>query len=275
MLTNTRTSTPAEQSVKWSSKKTTAAALLIAAASSALGAVGAIALTQRRHPIVPLSWPGYAAQFERWSHFKDYGIPGTVHDPLNRAAIADGSCRLLGSTFGGFALWRNQTRVAAVLTALAAAPSTAAPSHFTLRSFALLTAACPTNQSSTLAASANFTVAQRAASLQNWYHAVCAPEDDPSWSGVFDPANQPQQITLTVGFMCIVTCELHRVPLSAEAMQLLWDSATTHAALCSALPWAHGTPAVDFTTAKDESTLAELAQPLRQSYHGEAATCAC
>ena len=76
--------------------------------------------------------------------------------------------------------------------------------------------------------------------------------------------------------MCIVTCELHSAPLSAAAMAALHDSSTTQASLCAgALPWAHGIPAVDFTAAKDEKELAQMAQPLREAHAAHAATCAC
>ena len=139
-----------------------------------------------------------SARFERWSHFKDVGIPGTLTDPLNQAAIADGSCRLLAPDLwlDGYALWREPARVAAVLAALDSAPSTDRPSYFVHTARELLLLPCSTPKP---AQAANFTTVSLAAALQSWYHALCAPELDPSWSGTFDPADQPQQMAITSG----------------------------------------------------------------------------
>ena len=95
-----------------------------------------------------------------------------------------------------------------------------------------------------------------ASALDSWYRALCAPEGDPSWKGVFDPADQPQQIALTAGFMCAVTCDLHNEPLSSEAMKLL--KLLGQASTCAgALPWGHGKPAVVFSAAKTHEELGD------------------
>merc|ERR1712070_1358744 len=98
-----------------------------------------------------------------------------------------------------------------------------------------------------------------AKSAQNWYHALCAPEDDPSWNGKFDPAYQPQQIALTAGFFCIVACDSKPgSSISAASMALL--AKTPEAAkeardsICKAFPWGH----TDFSTATDEGNFSKM-----------------
>ena len=87
-----------------------------------------------------------AERFERWSHFKDVGLPAVVpaHDTLDEAAIADGTCRLLaGASYGGDHFFLQPTRVQRVLDALGnATPPTAGPSRFTLRASDALAQGC-------------------------------------------------------------------------------------------------------------------------------------
>jgi len=197
-----------------------------------------------------------SARFERWSHFKDYGIPGTLTDALNQAAIADGTCRLVEPPIelDGDAFWYEPDRVKAVLAALAAAPPTGGPSYFVRAASNLLTIPCSTPAPRR---PANFTVHDRGAALQNWWHALCAPESDPSWGGKFDPAEQPQQAALSTGFACIVACDANSGYLDVDAMAGLSVSPQgSRDKFCGALPWS---VAVDFSKAATETQLATMA----------------
>ena len=207
-----------------------------------------------------------SARFERWSHFKDHGVPGTLHDPLNQAAIADGSCRMLGPEvqLDGYALWHEPERVGAVIAALADAPATDRPSYFVrwMQEALLIPCSRPA-----IASPANFSTAALASGLQNWYHALCAPASDSSWHGAFDPAEEPQQMALTVGFACIVTCDTNGRGLGAPAMTALFDApAASRKTLCDALPWVSG---INFKDAASVAALARMAAPLLT------APCAC
>jgi hypothetical protein len=198
-------------------------------------------------------------RFERWSHFKDYGIPGTVHDPVNQAAIADGSCRLLDE-YDGYHFLLDKALVNRVLQALAAAPPTSNPSHFTLAAKHSLSEACSRSFAKPETPNYNFTVVT--ASAQNWYHALCAPPTDASWKGSFDPAYQPQQIALTAGFLCTAACRSGGHELGKEALAAL--AATPAApkaardAVCDALPWG----SVDLSTSKTPKELAKKVVPI-------------
>eukprot|EP00164_Ancoracysta_twista_P009471 GFYU01014024.1.p1 GENE.GFYU01014024.1~~GFYU01014024.1.p1 ORF type:complete len:273 (-),score=56.05 GFYU01014024.1:37-855(-) len=188
-----------------------------------------------------------ASIFERLSHFKDYGIPGTVNDPVNQAAIADGTCRVLGvaSQHDGYSFWKNPARVKVVLDALKDTPGTDQPSHFTLHALRDVRAACLQDQdtlpkseftytcrqpsstnvfgfrmtSSSSSDERQFDVPTVAQSLQNWYRALCDKEWAASPAG--DPAYQPQQMALTVGFYCMTTCECAGLNFSASALDAL------------------------------------------------------
>ncbi|KAL1498861.1 hypothetical protein AB1Y20_013385 [Prymnesium parvum] len=263
-----------------------------------------------------------SARFERWSHFKDVGLRSNA-SLLERTALADSSCRLLGVAFDGFAFWRHTASVPAVLAVLHAAPATREPSYFTLSVQAALEPACANAsrggeaETPQVYAAADFTAtdftaadftatdftaaevaatdvtatdvtatdvtaaegtfadvaaaprvfaaADVAAALHRWHRALCAPRDDPSWRGRFDPAYQPQQEALTSGLLCIALCDAAARPLPAAAMRNLAQPGAPHAArerVCEAFPWE---PAkFNFTRATSYEELAALGQPIFQ-----------
>ena len=222
-----------------------------------------------------------SAQFERWSYFKDVGIPATLHDILNRAAIADGSCRMLnGHAFGGYALWYNSSLASSVISVMSVLPPTTRHSHFVHEANRALSGVCPSGEVGVAPMSpvgGGFQLAAVATSLNAWYRALCSPEGDPSWGRIFDPADQRQQITLTAGLMCIVTCDAHNASLPTVAMDSLRLTGLASAAACLSLPWSHGKPAVDFTKAGSFGELATMLQPLREDHEGGSipAMCGC
>jgi len=185
--------------------------------------------------------------FERLSHFKDYGVKGTANDPVNKAAIADGSCRLVGFEANGNAFWGNPAAVDAVIAALKALPDTSGPSHFTLQALKRMPQACaaaaqlPSQQKYGCRANPathhqrfNFTVIQ--ASLQNWYHALCDVEWAASDAG--DPAFMPQQMALTTGFACMAACDCSGLatPSSATFASFAAQPQQARDRLCASLP---------------------------------------
>jgi hypothetical protein len=205
-----------------------------------------------------------SAKFERWSHFKDYGVPAVLgKDALNSAAIAYGSCRMIKEV-DGFFYWHYPGRVQRVLEALKGSPSTSKPSYFTLSTTELLSKACAPASDDAPAQSTGgthqYTLDAMAAALQNWYHALCAPPQDPSWSGEYDPAYQPQQIALTSGFMCIVACDFtsSAPPTVLRFLATRWTA--TKNTICDAHPWVAGNTI--FSGANTTSGLAQSILPL-------------
>ena len=202
-----------------------------------------------------------AAMFERLSHFKDHGVPGTVDDPFNRAAIADGSCRMLNTSYyDAFAFFHQSKRADAVIAALAALPDTGSPSHFTLTAQQFdgpLATACLTPSKSNDLEFYNFSVVQ--GSVQNWYRALCSP----TWE---DPAYMPQQRALTLGFTCTVACDANAMTRSASAFGMVArndDSAANAVlAMCEEIVWKEGAESEEyFLKAADLAELGKLMAP--------------
>lgn len=214
------------------------------------------------------------AIFERLQHFKDYGVPGTVDDPVNQAAIADGTCRVLGYLHNGYHFWKNPTQTKETIKALAALPGTDSPSLFVLTAINDLAETCKVPESESFdnsygingtKFSYDFDVVT--GSMQNWHRALCAPEDSKAWGGAYDPAYMPQQQTLTVGFMYIVTYDANQekdLPASdmypiAFTPQMYVDR------LCHRIPF--GSVQFDEITSIEE--LAKATKPLMGKFANE------
>lgn len=198
-----------------------------------------------------------AAKFERWAHFHDFGVPGTVGDPLNQACIVDGSCRLLGTPYSGYHFWKNPARVRNVIAAFNEVPASATPaakqsSFFTITVADLLSKACNEDVDEELAVTGgNFTIADQVKAIHNWHHAFCAAADDESWEGRYDPAYQPQQISLTSGFLCMVTCDANNLELDEKAMMKLQDVGQKfRESICDVVPY-QATSFLNITTKKE------------------------
>lgn len=223
-----------------------------------------------------------SASFERWSHFHDYGVPAVLasNDTLNQAMIADGTCRLgrtsMSTSWDGFAFYRDAERTAHVLNAYQQIRSSSAtPSAFTLDAQERFESAC-VKKSARVQSNRQcdqISLSSLTGSLDAWHRALCATKDDPAWGGVFDPAYMPQQMALTTGFVCIVSCDCgndNTTTLTSETMRsfAVNERAAVNARdrLCDTVPFG----SVNFTrdaTSVDELT--SLTSSLRRGL------CAC
>ena len=209
-----------------------------------------------------------SARFERLSHFKDAGLVNHLNS-VDEAMIADGSCRLFTEEQDGYALWYDRTATERVNNATKDLPITEKPSHFVLTAKDILPDICPKpsmvqqHNDEYSCHGTGHNIDHISAAMSNWQRALCASENDPSWGGEFDPAYQPQQMALTAGFMCIVSCDCNKRALPAKSLKefALDDEHAqfTRDALCELTPWGE----VDFTNINsDPDILAQLSSPL-------------
>merc|ERR1712195_166430 len=139
-----------------------------------------------------------SAVFERVSHFKDVGVPNTLHDTLNRAAIADGACRTVQPGVPGYSMWHHPDRVDQVITAITELPSTTGPSNMTLAALSPRFANDACMATSSVEVNRSFyTVPAVAGALQNWFQALlcyrCSLGDLHHW--LFHPRRWRQRPT--------------------------------------------------------------------------------
>ena len=117
-------------------------------------------------------WTGPAV-FERLQHFKDCGVPGTVDDVFNQAAIAEGSCRAVGYAGCGCSFLKHPDRVTTVIEAIKALPSSDGPSHMVLTAQdGDLLNAC-NSESSEHKTLEDYDVSVVSGSIHNWWRALC------------------------------------------------------------------------------------------------------
>jgi len=187
-----------------------------------------------------------SARFERLSHFKDAGLVNELNT-VDQAMIADGSCRLFTEEQDGYALWHDRTTTELVNNATKDLPMTEQASRFVLTAEKILPEVCP-KSSNVVREDAEYSckggghnIDQISASMSNWQRALCAPEEDASWGGEFDPAYQPQQMALTAGFMCIIACDCNEMQLPSSSLkEFAMDDEHAQFArdvVCEETPW--------------------------------------
>ena len=211
--------------------------------------------------------------FERLAHFKFAGLKEVGSNSLGIAAIADGTCRLIAAKpFDGYYFWRQPTKAREVTATLGALPFTADaalqhPSNFTLSAVETLAKNACVISGEVPEAASNYSLEQYSSAMQHWYHSLCAPPQDSSWSPAgYDPANQPQQRVITIGLVCIAACDLSHYPLPATTLAAaLEDTASATSTLCNALPWDASHSADFFTRASSKADLAHRAAPLTKT----------
>ena len=158
-------------------------------------------------PILPYNytdstvWSGPAV-FERIQHFKDCGVPGTVNDLFNQYAIADGSCRAVGYAGCGCSFLKHPDRVRAIIEAIKGLPSSDGPSNLVLTAQnGNLLNVCNSESTESTTLEDYYDPSVVSSSIQNWWRALCSKDFTP-----FDPAYQPQQQAVTLGFLCNTAC---------------------------------------------------------------------
>jgi len=204
--------------------------------------------------------------FERLQHFKDNGVPGTVNDIVNQAMIADGTCRLFIEQ-DGFVFWHNRDAVTKVINAIKNLPATSHPSNLVLTAHEVLPKICTeallmkTKNDAYSCTKGPYDLMVMAQSMNNWQKAICAGKDDSAWNNLFDPAYQPQQLSLTSGFMCILACDCNlkeNLPLSTF-QTIANDPEGAKSKVCTSTPWRE----TNFTTAGNNMQMfAKLSMPL-------------
>lgn len=107
------------------------------------------------------------AKFERWSHFKDAGVPSVVGSNFGIVSVAEATCRIFANpSLDGYFFYRSLDRSQTVLDTLTSLPSSLQPSHLTLVAEDALKIPCAPGDVPT--EGLNFTVSDLGPGLQNW-----------------------------------------------------------------------------------------------------------
>jgi hypothetical protein len=150
---------------------------------------------------------------------------------------------MLGSPqLDGFYFYRSFEKSQVVLDTLMSLPSSLQPSRLTLTAAGALLGPCSPGS---VGEKVSYNSSDIAGALQNWYHALCAPADDPSWEASgYDPAYQGQQMALTLGLMCINSCDINNRQLPGTSMVALGSSHTAASSarddVCEKYQWESG-----------------------------------
>ena len=189
-----------------------------------------------------------------------------MNDIVNQAMIADGTCRLFIAQ-DGFVFWHNRDAVIKVINAIKNLPATSHPSNLVLTAHEVLPKVCTeallmkTKNDAYSCTKGPYDLMVMAQSMNNWQKAICAGKDDSAWNNLFDPAYQPQQLSLTSGFMCILACDCNKKQdLDRKTFETIAsDPSEAKNKVCALTPWR----STNFTTGGSNlNVFAKLAYPL-------------